>query len=241
MFKFMLVILSSFFLLNATTIEGTVSYGGNSKTPKSVKMDSDPICGTAHSIPPTKQDFILNEKNKFKNVIVWLKDVKYDEELANEPITIDQIGCRYTPHVNAVTVGQEVLITNSDATLHNVNSKSKVNDTFNSAQPAGVPAIKKEFTKPEEPFYIKCDVHPWMKAWMMVSGHPYFAVTDENGYYKIDNVPAGNYEIVFWQEKLSNLPAKKFNLPSNTLEIKVSDEGTTTADFTFDSPTNYKK
>ena len=241
MFKFMLVILSSFFLLNATTIEGTVSYGGNSKTPKSVKMDSDPICGAAHSIPPTKQDFILNEKNKFKNVIVWLKDVKYDEELANEPTTIDQIGCRYTPHVNAVTVGQEVLITNSDATLHNVNSKSKINDTFNSAQPAGVPAIKKEFTKPEEPFYIKCDVHPWMKAWMMVSGHPYFAVTDENGYYKIDNVPAGTYEIVFWQEKLSNLPAKKFNLPSNTLEIKVSDDGTTTADFTFDSPANYKK
>ena len=240
MFKFMLLFLSSFFLLNATTIEGTVSYGGNSKTPKPVKMDSDPICGAAHSIPPTKQDFILNE-NKFKNVIVWLKDTKYDGELANEPITIDQIGCRYTPHVNAVTVGQEVLITNSDATLHNVNSKSKVNDTFNSAQPAGVPAIKKEFTKPEEPFYIKCDVHPWMKAWMMVSAHPYFAVTDENGYYKIDNVPAGNYEIVFWQEKLSNLPAKKFNLPSNTLEVTVDEEGITTADFTFDSPANYKK
>ena len=240
MFKFILLILSSFFLLNATTIEGTVSYGGNSKTPKVVKMDSDPICGAAHSVPPTKQDFILNE-NKFKNVIVWLKDIKYDGELSNKPATIDQIGCRYTPHVNAVTVGQKVLITNSDATLHNVNSKSKINDTFNSAQPAGVPAIKKEFTKPEEPFYIKCDVHPWMKAWMMVSDHPYFAVTDENGYYKIDNVPAGNYEIIFWQEKLSNLPAKKFNLPSNTLEITVDEEGITTTDFTFDSPANYKK
>ena len=240
MIKNIILFVSSLYLLGATTIEGTVSYGGNPKTPKVLKMDSDPICGTAHSIPPTKQDFMLND-NKFKNVIVWLKNIDYKGELDFQPVTIDQMGCRYTPHVNAVVVGQTVLIKNSDATLHNVNSKSKINDTFNSAQPAGVPEIKKEFSKSEEPFYIKCDVHPWMKAWVMVSAHPYFAVTDDNGYYKIENVPPGNYEIVFWQEKLSNLPAKKFNLPSNTLEIIVTEEDTTTADFMFDSPANYKK
>ena len=72
MFKVILFV-STFCLLNATTIQGTVSYAGNSKTPKTVKMDSDPICGAAHTVPPTKQDFILNENNKFKNVIVWLK------------------------------------------------------------------------------------------------------------------------------------------------------------------------
>jgi len=241
MFKKVLFLLSFSCYLFSGSIEGTVSYAGSNKTPKSLKMDSDPICGTAHSIPPKKEDFILSETNQFENVIVWLKDITFEGEIKSDPVTINQIGCIYTPHVNAVTVGQKVLIKNSDQTLHNVNSQSKVNESFNSAQPAGVPDIEKTFTSSEDPFYIKCDVHPWMKAWVMVSGHPYFAVTDENGYFKINNVPAGTYEIIFWQEKLSNLPAKKFNLPSNTLKITVTDEDTTNADFVFDSPANYKK
>ena len=115
-----------------------------------------------------------------------------------------------------------------------------VNDQFNFAMPSVVKEKVTSFSSVEEPFYIKCDVHPWMKAWIMVADHPYFAITDENGYYKIDNIPEGNYEVVFWQEKLSNLPANTFNLPSNTLEITVEGEGATTVDFTFDSPANYK-
>jgi len=248
MFKVILVFISSFCLLNSTSIEGTVSYAGNPKTPKTVKMDSDPICGAAHAENPAKkEDFILNSDKKFKNVIVWLKPADGNsfnyENLNNSPITIDQVGCRYTPHVNVVTVGQKVLIKNSDATLHNINSKSKVNATFNSAQPAGVPEIEKVFSSSENPFYIKCDVHPWMKAWVMVADHPFFAITDENGFYSIDNVPAGNYEIIFWQEKLSNLPTKKYEIASNSLPIVVTDtagdeagENAQVVDFEFQKP-----
>ena len=241
MFKIFVFILSISSYLLSSSIEGTVSYGGSNKKPKNLSMDSDPICGTSHSIPPKNENFILNEDNNFKNVIVWLKNIAFEDDLISEPLTIDQLGCMYSPHVNALTVGQSILIKNSDQTLHNVNSQSKVNDSFNSAQPAGVPDIKKIFTEPEAPFYIKCDVHPWMKAWIMVADHPYFAITDENGYYKIDNIPEGNYEVVFWQEKLSNLPAKKFNLPSNTLEVTVSDSDRYLVDFKFQSPAEYKK
>jgi len=251
MFKVILFV-STFCLLNATTIQGTVSYAGNSKTPKTVKMDSDPICGAAHTVPPTKQDFILNENNNFKNVIVWLKPKEENifnyEGLNDTPATIDQVGCRYTPHVNVVTVGQKVLIKNSDATLHNVNSKSKVNPTFNSAQPAGVPEIEKVFNSSEKPFYIKCDVHPWMKAWVMVADHPFFSITDENGFYSIENVPAGNYEIVFWQEKLSNLPSKKYEIVSNSVSITVTDstgdepgKESQVVDFEFQKPVKKAK
>ena len=241
MFKKALILLSFSCYLFSGSIEGTVSYAGSNKTPKNLKMDSDPICGTAHSIPPKKEDFILNETNQFKNVIVWLKDATFEGELKSEPTTINQVGCIYTPHVNAVTVGQKVLIKNSDQTLHNVNSQSKVNDSFNSAQPAGVPDIEKTFTSSEDPFYIKCDVHPWMKAWVMVSGHPYFAITDENGYYKIDNVPPGTYEVVFWQEKLSNLPKKKYVIPANTSSVVVEKDSIETLDFEFQKPVKKEK
>tara|TARA_Y100000996_G_scaffold145255_1_gene111760 strand:+ start:1952 stop:2680 length:729 start_codon:yes stop_codon:yes gene_type:complete len=241
MFRTFITLLSISFCLFAGSIEGTVSYAGSNKTAKDLKMDSDPICGTSHTVPPKKEDFILNKDNQFKNVIVWLKDVKYEGELSSDPAMIDQIGCLYTPHVNAFTTNQKVFIKNSDKTLHNVNSQSKVNESFNSAQPAGVPDIEKTFSSAEKPFYIKCDVHPWMKAWVMVADHPYFAITDENGNFKIDNVPAGEYEVIFWQEKLSNLPKKKYEIPSNTLSVTVDDDGTANADFVFQKPVKKKK
>ncbi|MBI45311.1 MAG: hypothetical protein CMG66_04005 [Candidatus Marinimicrobia bacterium] len=241
MFKKLLITLSVITYIFCGSIEGTVSYAGSNKTAKSLKMDSDPICGTAHSVPPKKEDFILNEKNQFKNVIVWLKNVDYKDELKSDPATIDQLGCIYSPHVNVFTTAQKVFIKNSDKTLHNVNSQSKINQSFNSAQPAGVPDIEKTFTSKEDPFYIKCDVHPWMKAWVMVSDHPYFAITDENGYFKIDNIPEGTYEVGFWQEKLSNLPKKKYVISSNSSEVVVSKDATTKLDFEFQKPVKKAK
>ena len=214
----------SVMMLNAATIKGTISYAGTNKKPKSLKMDSDPVCGVYHEMPPAKEDFVLDENNNFKNVIVWLKDVAFSGDLPSNSITIDQKGCMYVPHVNTVTTNQKVLIKNSDKTLHNVNSKSNINESFNSAQPAGVPDIEKQFTSPESPFYIKCDVHPWMKAWVMVSDHPYFAITDKNGNYQIDNVPTGTYEIMFWQEKLSNLPKKKYIQVEHSTSINIENE-----------------
>ena len=235
MFKAIITLITFSMLLNAATIKGTVSYAGSNKKPKTLKMDSDPVCGNSHSVPPAKEDFILDENNNFKNVIVWLKDVNYDGKLSEESALIDQIGCVYTPHVNVVTTGQKVLIKNSDKTLHNVNSKSKINESFNSAQPAGVPDIEKTFNSPEDPFYIKCDVHPWMKAWVMVADHPYFAVTDANGNFEINNVPDGTYEVMFWQEKLSNLPKKKYIQVNHAKTVNVSDN-VAICDYTFPKP-----
>ena len=80
-----------------------------------------------------------------------------------------------------------------------------------------------------------------MKAWVMVSDHPYFAVTDENGYFKIDNIPEGTYEVGFWQEKLSNLPKKKYVISSNSSEVVVSKDATTKLDFEFQKPVKKAK
>jgi hypothetical protein len=113
-----------------------------------------------------------------------------------------------------------------------------VNKEFNFAMPKVVKEKKASFAISEaDPFYIKCDVHPWMKAWVLVSDHPYFAVTDSNGNFSIDGIPAGSYEVVCWQEKFSG---KKKNPILLNATVTISD-GETTQDFTFTRPKPKKK
>ena len=226
MLKLIILFTAGSMILNAGTLKGTVSYAGSNKTPKSLKMDSDPVCGNSHATTPLKEDFILDDNNNFKNVLVWLKAL--DEENlrlgyaggSEIPVQIDQKGCVYSPHVFGVMTNQKVLIKNSDKTLHNVHSMPNENSSFNSAQPAGVADIEQSFSVAEDPFYIKCDVHPWMKAWVLVSDHPYFAVTDNNGNYEMNDIPPGTYEVIFWQEKLSNL-SKKYVKVSHRKSITI--------------------
>ena len=145
-----------------------------------------------------------------------------------DPAVLYQVGCVYEPHVFGMVAGQELLIKNSDATLHNIHSMPKVNKEFNFAMPRVVKKKKASFPKSEpDPFYIKCDVHPWMKTWVLVSDHPYFAVTDSNGNFSIDGIPAGTYEVVCWQEKFKKSPL--------TVTVTIG-TGDTTQDFTFTRP-----
>tara|TARA_B100000674_G_C37367314_1_gene701414 strand:- start:179 stop:592 length:414 start_codon:yes stop_codon:yes gene_type:complete len=133
------------------------------------------------------------------------------------------------PHVFGMMAGQELLIKNSDATLHNIHSMPNVNKEFNFAMPKVVKEKKSTFAKSEpEPFYIKCDVHPWMKTWVLVSDHPYYAVTDASGNFSIDNIPAGTYDVVCWQEKFGSR-----RLLTSTVTIG---SGETTKDFVFSRP-----
>ena len=160
--------------------------------------------------------------------LVYLKDVSYDGGVPSEPAVLDQKGCIYMPHVFGMVAGQELLIKNSDATLHNIHSMPKVNKEFNFAMPKVVKEKKSTFSLSEpDPFYIKCDVHPWMKSWVLVSDHPFFAVTDENGNFSIEGIPAGTYEVVCWQEK--------FGKRTITKKVTIGD-GDTTENFVFSRP-----
>ena len=220
----------------SATLSGTVNYGGKNKKAKILtSIDSDPICAAEHKdVPPISESLIMDEKNNLKNVLVWLEGVKYDGETPKEPAVIDQIGCVYIPHVQGIMKNQEVIIKNSDKTMHNVNAQAKENMAFNFAMPVVVKEKKVVFDKVEDPFYIKCDVHSWMKSWVGVFDHPYFATTDDNGNYKIENVPPGTYNVVFWHEKFSNLK-KKYVQISHEKSIEVSDDAHT-LDYTFPKP-----
>ena len=202
------------------TLTGNVSFEGKTKKRRPIPMDSDPVCGSAHKNDTAlSESFIVDKDKNLKNVLVWLVDVDYKGDITKEPAVIDQMGCVYKPHVQGIMKGQELIIKNSDATLHNIHSMAKVNSQFNFAMPKVVKSKNTSFDKIEEPFYIKCDVHPWMKTWVSVFDHPYFATTDNNGNYKIENIPSGEYSVIAWHEMDA-----KFQGFKKTGTIKINDE-----------------
>ena len=115
-------------------------------------------------------------------------------------VVLDQQGCKYTPHVAGVRVGQPINIVNSDDTLHNVHAMPMTNQEFNQGQPLKGLLMTKTFTAPEVMVRFVCNVHGWMRAWIGVMPHPYFAVTDADGAFKIPNLPPGTYTIGLWHE-----------------------------------------
>tara|TARA_B100001250_G_scaffold378241_1_gene367930 strand:+ start:142 stop:855 length:714 start_codon:yes stop_codon:yes gene_type:complete len=212
----------------AGSLKGHVKFDGKGPKNKKLRMDADPVCGSSHSGPVFSESFKMSDNGSLAECIVFLKNVSYKGGVPKEPVVLDQKGCVYVPHVFGMMAGQELLIKNSDATLHNIHSMPKVNKEFNFAMPKVVKEKKASFPKAEpKPFYIKCDVHPWMKSWALVSDNPYFAITDSNGNYSIDKVPAGTYEVICWQEKFKKNPL--------TATVKIG-EGETKKDFTFSRP-----
>ncbi len=214
--------------IDAGTLKGHVKYDGKPPKKKRLRMDADPVCGSSHSGPVYSENFKMAKDGSMAEALVYLKDVSYDGGIPSEPAVLDQKGCIYMPHVFGMVAGQELLIKNSDATLHNIHSMPKVNKEFNFAMPKVVKEKKSTFSLSEpDPFYIKCDVHPWMKSWVLVSDHPFFAVTDENGNFSIEGIPAGTYEVVCWQEK--------FGKRTITKKVTIGD-GDTTENFVFSRP-----
>ena len=112
---------------------------------------------------------------------------------------------------------------NSDGVLHNVHSLSKLNSPFNRAMPGSVKEAEFTFTKEEGVFKVKCDVHPWMGAFIGVTAHPFYAVSGDGGTFTISDLPAGTYEIEAWHEKLG----------VQTSTVTVGDGESVSADFTF--------
>lgn len=212
----------------AGSVTGTVKYEGSVPKLRSIRMDADPGCAKKHTSPVKSEMLVLGDGNTMGNVFVRVISgaPAKDYPAPKEPVVIDQQGCRYIPHVLGVMAGQPLKILNSDGLLHNIHALPKVNKSFNMAMPATRTEASATFTKEEFMFKIKCDVHPWMGAWVAVMTHPYFDVTAENGKYSIGNLPPGTYEIEAWHEKLK----------TKTTSVTISGDESQTADFAFSPP-----
>ncbi|MEA2417416.1 MAG: hypothetical protein QOI58_4073 [Thermoanaerobaculia bacterium] len=188
---------------DAATLTGLVKFEGAAPKMTNIQMSADPYCQSQHSsAPATEEDVVTGPAGELANVFVYIKDIKGNFPAPSTPVVIDQKGCQYHPHVNAVMVGQPLQIKNDDATLHNVHAMPVANSQFNEGQPVQGMVSTKHLDKPEiTPFKIKCDVHGWMKSYMAVMPHPFYSVSQTNGTFTISNLPPGQYTVVAWHEK----------------------------------------
>jgi uncharacterized membrane protein/plastocyanin len=204
------------------TVKGSVKLDGKPPPPKELNLGT---C-TTDSKGPVFSDAVLVKDGKLQNAFVWVKkglESYKGPEAPAEPIVMDQKGCLYRPHVIGAQVGQKVVFLNSDPVLHNVRTVAEQNAPFNDMMPTKDMRISKTFDKQEIMVRAKCDVHPWMAAFVGVVAHPFFAVSSESGEFTLQNVPEGDYEIEAWHEAFGR----------QTQKVKVEARKTAQAAFTF--------
>ena len=187
----------------AGTIAGRVTFEGTPPAPTPIRMDSDRNCA-AHDEGATDEAVVVGPDGSLQNVFVYVKDglgnLRFP--VPAEPVVLDQKGCRYVPHVLGAQVGQPVEVRNSDPTLHNVHAVAEANQEFNTGQPIQGMKHLHTFSTREVMVPFKCDVHGWMRAYVGVLDHPYFAVTGPDGTFSLDGLPPGTYTVEAWHETL---------------------------------------
>ena len=186
----------------AGSVSGTVKLDGTPPRMRPINMAAEPTCAKEHTTPATAQDVLVGAGGALQNVVVYLKGdfSQYLFDAASSPVMIDQKGCQYTPHVIALRVGQPLHVMNSDQTTHNIHPVPVNNREWNESQPPGAGAITQSFAREEVAVPVKCNVHPWMKTYVAVVGHPYFQVTGADGAFSLKNVPPGTYTLTAWHE-----------------------------------------
>jgi hypothetical protein len=210
------------------TLTGKVNLAGAAPKATPIKMAADPVCVQKHAdMPAVSQEIVANDTGMLQYVFVYVKSGLEGQtfETPTTPITLDQNGCMYSPHVFGVMVKQEIKILNSDPTLHNIHALPKAtgNKEFNLGMPRQGMEFSKQFDTPEIMVHVKCDVHPWMSAYIGVLDHPYYAVTDANGAFSIPDLPAGTYTIEAWHEKFG----------AQTQSVTVGEAPTAEVNFTY--------
>jgi plastocyanin len=186
-------------------ITGGVTFDGTPPTPKKINMAAEPSCAAAHAgSPAVDQEVVVGDGKALANVVVYVKEGLGDRSFSapGTPATIDQKGCTYEPHVLALMSGQTLQVRNDDQTTHNIHPVPKDNREWNKSQAPGAPPIEESFARPEICIPVKCNVHPWMKAYIAVFKHPYYSVTAKDGQFNLKDLPPGTYTIEAWHEKL---------------------------------------
>jgi len=210
-------------------VAGVVTFDGPRPKRKPIRMvekrgkPSD--CQQLHKALLLDENRMVSEKGELANVFIYIKKGldKKSYPPPKEPAVLNQDKCMFRPRVQGIRVGQDFVMKNGDPLTHNSRSFSFRNRAFNIAQPAKSEDRKKVFTRPEKAVMIQCDIHSWMKAYFFVMDHPYFAVTDAKGQFKIEGLPAGEYTLAAWHEEFGDQEVK----------ITVAATGSSKVDFSF--------
>ncbi|HZT33837.1 MAG TPA: carboxypeptidase regulatory-like domain-containing protein [Bryobacteraceae bacterium] len=209
---------------NAATVTGKVSFEGTAPKMATIDMSANPACAREHSTAQKSEEVVVNGNGTLRYVFVWVKQGVPDRQWpAGAPVELDQKGCMYAPHVIGVMTGQNIEIKNNDPTNHNIHPLPRINQEWNQSQPPKGEALIKSFPREEVMIPVKCNVHPWMRSYIGVVSHPFFAVTGEDGTFTIKGLPPGNYTIEAWHEKYG----------TQDLPVTVAPKESKTVDFSF--------
>jgi len=216
---------SSVYDATAGSIRGTVNFPG--KVPERLKIDmsQDPVCSITGGENLAEQYVVHG--GKLANVYLYIKEgpesAMNADPKSTAPVVLDQVGCKYTPHVIAVMRGGTVEFRNSDGTMHNIHTMPAGNQPVDVSQGAkGAPEIR-QFDKPEIMMPVRCNNHPWMNAFINVSTTPFFAVSDVDGKFEIKGLPPGKYTLAAVHEKLGE----------QTISVEVASKEQAKVEFTY--------
>jgi plastocyanin len=218
----------TYFQVDAATagkITGKVAFSGRNPKRAAIRMDAEEDCVKANKGQVLDESVLVNANNTVANVFVYVKTGLEGKEFApaTVPVQFDQKGCMFRPRIVGIQTGQTFVVTNSDPVTHNVHPLPRVNREWNQGQQPGSESVEREFTQPETMIPVKCNVHAWMRGYIGVLPHPYFAVSGGDGSFTIANLPPGDYTLEAWHEKLG----------AQQINVKVAPSGAATADFTL--------
>jgi plastocyanin len=211
-------------LLAQGVVEGHVKLTAVPKPNRPIPMGADPNCLQLNAGKRVVQETVVRAADGgLANVFAYVKGSFAGAAGTTPAASIDQRGCTYHPRVQGARVGQTLEVKNSDPTLHNIHSMTTKNNAFNTGQPTAGMVFKTQLKSEEVMLHVKCDVHPWMTGYIGVVNHPYYAVSDPTGTFRIAGVPAGKQTIVVWHEQYGPL----------TQTVDVKSGATTVANFAY--------
>jgi len=205
------------------TVAGTVTFQGPPPAMAVLPLGGEPVCAAQHAGPVLTGDALVRD-GRVENAFVYIKDGLGDRVFATptEPVTIDQRGCVYQPHVAGAQTHQAIAFVNSDALLHNVHGTPTRSLPWNFGM--GVQGSRRilRVDQAEVMIEMRCDVHPWMRAYVGVLDHPYFAVTGADGRFTLPNVPPGEYVVASWHERFGTREARVTLGAKETKEVSFA-------------------
>lgn len=205
----------------AGAVGGRVTYHGAVPKAKKIASDSETAC------PQTlREETVVTGKtgglaNTFVYVQAGLEGKQFEPPSAS--VDLNQHGCMFVPRIVGIQTGQMIDVKNSDPISHNIHPMPTNNREWSQEQAPGSPDIEHKFPRPEVMIKVKCNIHSWMRAYLGVVSHPYFAVTGPDGVFELKNLPPGDYTLATWHETLGE---KK-----QALHIDAS--GRSTLDFVY--------
>jgi hypothetical protein len=211
----------------AGTITGTLAFTGKKPAITPIDMTSDPACVEAHKGKPVDQSLVVNPNGTLSNVFIYIKGGLEGKTFPPpaKAATIDQKGCWFQPRILGLQTGQAYEVVNSDPVTHNIHPLAHVNREWNHSQGPGDPPLPRKFVSPEIMIKVKCNIHGWMRAYIGVVNHPYFAVSGASGTFELPNLPPGEYTIEAWHETLGTLQQHVTVAPSAKIDVDFTFHG----------------